>query len=1189
MDKINYPQLTKLNLFYNLVNKLVNLTSWLPNLFWDQGVKKNFMSKNLQRAASILSAVALISWLLIPSSSYIFAEGQCRAGQYNFTKTLYKGMKDPQVKDLQEMLAYCESSDIYPEKVVSGYYGSLTEAAVKRFQKKYGISPVGTFGPVTRAKANSLYGQGAQAQQPQTGATSQNQLLQQLLQQLASQNPALAALLQAFLQTQAGQQPQTPAAPTGQVSVSLSPNSPMSGSLIAGSAQVPVLVFTISNGTSGDVTLTGLTFKKVGVVSDINITNGYLAEGNNILSQFSSFSNGVMTFSGNLLTIPAGQSKEVALRLDISTGATTGQTVSFQLTNVQVSGGQVSANLPLNGGTFTVTQVNNPSLAQISGFDYSGVTSEVDAGTEGVRIFAANMNVTNSPVKLMSIRFSITGSINPATDLANLVLRIDGQNAGSVSAPDASGKVYVDLGQGFQMGTGNHTLELYADVLGTPNRKFKVEILRPYDVVALDTQYNTYIPVGTPGPTPATEITVRQGQVVMNLASDSPTGNIAKGQSNVVLLKFKIRAAGEAVRIKWLPFKLEKLGGTAWNSGNIDNYIRNVALYDDAGNQVGSTISQLGVSGACGGVGATINANDLTCSFGSPSSHINYLLPANTTRTFTLRVDVQTNFDGSGLKGSIVAPSGGFGGNNIEGQISFQGSTSQTIQGAMLTISQTPFVGSPNTSVGTQTYVRGKSNAKIASFSLSASSAEGIEVSSLTFNVNDSTSGSGANLKLQNLYVKVGNNQWGNIVSTVSTANTNYSFSGVTPFTIPAGGSVIVDVYADILQTSATGTYSSVVDLTSASAVGVVSRASQSLSGTVNGQSVVVTGSGAFSSVSVDPSNPPSKQVVLGSTNQTLANFRFTADNNEDIRITDMDVEIVAVDTSTAPATFRNVRLLDGSSVVGWGTALSGPVATTSPGLGNSSTADSVFTSSFHFATPLVVPKNQTKTYTLAADVASYTESTNSHNVQYAARLASVTAVGNDSNESVPSATTTFASIQTTLRTKLEIVSFVATKQGSVRRTNDEVGLLTLSVDPAYDAVLKRINLVFSGQPVSNAFNTATTATDTASFDVKFIDESGNILASTSTLVETGPNTGAFMAQLVFSPLREIQAGKQDKLRLIINSSGFSGSSNNNPVSLSISIDTKDDLVWSEKGGSVDLVLEPGVPGPRTTISVNYQ
>jgi hypothetical protein len=1152
MDKINYPQLTKLNLFYNLVNKLVNLTSWLPNLFWDQGVKKNFMSKNLQRAASILSAVALISWLLIPSSSYIFAEGQCRAGQYNFTKTLYKGMKDPQVKDLQEMLAYCESSDIYPEKVVSGYYGSLTEAAVKRFQKKYGISPVGTFGPVTRAKANSLYGQGAQAQQPQTGAAGQNQLLQ-----LLQQYPALAqifqqypGLLQALLQPQTGQQPQAQA-PTGQVSVSLSPNSPMSGSLISGSAQVPVLVFTISNGTSGDVTLTGLTFKKVGVVSDINITNGYLAEGNNILSQFSSFSNGVMTFSGNLLTIPAGQSKEVALRLDISTGATTGQTVSFQLTNVQVSGGQVSANLPLNGGTFTVTQVNNPSLAQILTFQYQGVTSEVDAGTEGVRIFAANMNVTNSAVKLMSIRFSITGSINPATDLANLVLRIDGQNAGSVSAPDASGKVYVDLGQGFQMGTGNHTLELYADVLGTPHRNFKVEILRPYDVVVLDTQYNTYIPVNTPGGTAQT-INVRQGQVVMNLASDSPTGNIAKGQSNVVLLKFKIRAAGEAVRIKWLPFKLEKLGGTAWNSGNIDNHIRNVALYDDAGNQVGSTISQLGVNGACGGVGATINANDLTCSFGSPSSHINYLLPANTTRTFTLRVDVQTGFGGSGLKGSIVAPSSG---NNIEGQISFQGSRSQTIQGAMLTISQTPFVGSLNTSVGTQTYVRGKSNAKIASFSLSASSAEGIEVSSLTFNVNSTPSG----LQLQNLYVKVGNNQWGNIVSTVSTNNTNYSFSGVTPFTIATGSSVIVDVYADILQTSATGTYSSVVDLTDASAVGVVSRASQSISGTVNGQDVVVTGSGAFSSVSVDPSNPPSKQIVLGSTNQTLANFRFTADKNEDIRITDMDVEIVAVDTSTAPATFRNIRLLDGSSVVGGGTALA---FSTTTNLIRSSATDTVYMSSFHFDKPLVVPKNQTKTYTLVADLPSYSDSERSHNVQYAARLASVTAVGNDSNESVPSATTTFANIQKTLKTKLKVASFnLVGSQNRGRSGSDNIAELKLVLEPpsTFNAEVRSITFRLSGSVTSSPFV------------VELLDSSGVVFATTTA-------SSGSPAVFDFSTLpqkRIVTPGQEEIYRVRLNSNLAIFDTQNSTDSFTMLIDEQD-LVWRDEGGNTDFYLDPG-------------
>jgi len=957
---------------------------------------------------------------------------------------------------------------------------------------------------------------------------------------------------------------------TGQVNVSLSPNNPTGGSLIAGAAQVPVLVFTVSNGTNGDVTVTGLTFRKVGVVSDINITNGYLSEGNNVLAQFSSFSQGVMTFSGNLVTVPAGQSKELTFRIDVSTGASTGQTVAFELTNVNVSAGQVSANLPLRGGVFTLTQVSNPSLAQIQNFNYQPVTSQVDAGTQGVRVFAATLNVVNSPVKLMSVRFSITGSINPATDLANLVLKVDGQNAGNVSAPDPSGRVYVDLGQGFQMGTGAHTLELYADVLGTPNRTFKVEILRPYDVVALDTQYNTYIPVNTPGGT-ATSILVRQGQVVMTLAPDSPTGNVAKGQANVVLLKFKMRAAGEAVRVKWLPFKIEKAGGTAWNSGNIDNHIRNVALYDDAGNQVGSTISQLGVSGACGGVAAVFGGtgNDVTCSFGSPSSNINYLLPANTERTFTLRVDIQSGTDVASLRASVLSPSaagGSFVGNNIEGQISFQTSESQTITGASLALATTPFTASQNTSVGTQTYVRGKVGARLASFSLSASSAEGIEVSSLTFNVNDGASGN--NLKLQNLKVYVGGNQWGYTVSTVNTNNQTYSFSGVNPFTIPAGGSVIVDVYADVLQTTVTGTYGAPVSLTGASAVGALSRASQTLSpASVAGQSVTIAASGNLASVTVDPSNPPAKQVVLGATNVTLGNFRFTADDKEDIAITDMDVDVVAVDNPSAPATFRNLRLMDGTQTVGYGTALT---FVTSTNVVGGSAGDAQYRSSFHFTTPLLVPKNQTKTYTLVADVASYSESQTSHNVQYVARVATTTngAVGVDSNNPITYGPTDFANRQTTLRTKLWVASFtpLGATTGRVRSASDDLAQLVLQVDPAYNAELRSITLTFSGAAV------------TSSFAVSLLDSSNNTLANTTA--------SGGVATLTLSTPRVITAGTQDTLKIRVNSSGFNNAANQSDA-LSVQIVATGDLAWREQGGSADIGLEPGaVP---LTVTVSYE
>lgn len=71
-----------------------------------------------------------------------------------FTKILYRGVKDEEVKTLQEFLK--KFPDIYPEGLVTGYFGSLTETAIKRFQAQYGIDPTGTVGPKTRQKLNEL-------------------------------------------------------------------------------------------------------------------------------------------------------------------------------------------------------------------------------------------------------------------------------------------------------------------------------------------------------------------------------------------------------------------------------------------------------------------------------------------------------------------------------------------------------------------------------------------------------------------------------------------------------------------------------------------------------------------------------------------------------------------------------------------------------------------------------------------------------------------------------------------------------------------------------------------------------------------------------------------------------------------------------------------------------------------------
>ncbi|OGF62894.1 hypothetical protein A2662_04520 [Candidatus Giovannonibacteria bacterium RIFCSPHIGHO2_01_FULL_45_33] len=76
-----------------------------------------------------------------------------------FTKTLQRGMTGDEVKELQEFLK--QFPEIYPEGLVTGYFGSLTEAAVKRLQEQNGIETVGVVGPKTRAKLNELVSGGA--------------------------------------------------------------------------------------------------------------------------------------------------------------------------------------------------------------------------------------------------------------------------------------------------------------------------------------------------------------------------------------------------------------------------------------------------------------------------------------------------------------------------------------------------------------------------------------------------------------------------------------------------------------------------------------------------------------------------------------------------------------------------------------------------------------------------------------------------------------------------------------------------------------------------------------------------------------------------------------------------------------------------------------------------------------------
>jgi hypothetical protein len=82
---------------------------------------------------------------------------------YEFAENLARGAGGKEVVELQYLLSLFP--DVYPEGLVTGYFDSLTEEAVKKFQEKHaeeilapqGLSEgTGFVGPATRAKLNEL-------------------------------------------------------------------------------------------------------------------------------------------------------------------------------------------------------------------------------------------------------------------------------------------------------------------------------------------------------------------------------------------------------------------------------------------------------------------------------------------------------------------------------------------------------------------------------------------------------------------------------------------------------------------------------------------------------------------------------------------------------------------------------------------------------------------------------------------------------------------------------------------------------------------------------------------------------------------------------------------------------------------------------------------------------------------------
>jgi len=313
---------------------------------------------------------------------------------------------------------------------------------------------------------------------------------------------------------------------------------------------------------------------------------------------------------------------------------------------------------------------------------------------------------------------------------------------------------------------------------------------------------------------------------------------------------------------------------------------------------------------------------------------------------------------------------------------------------------------------------------------------------------------------------------------------------------------VNVNVYADSLS-AASGTYSPATAITGYTGVGQISYTSINYSGSaINGQNVSFNGNPSLT-IAADSTNPPAGQITQNTPGNTLAVFRFTETSNvENVKVTQLNVVDAVASTTSVKAAFSNVKLYNGSTLLG--TAQS-PVADAS-GTG--------YIYSFTGLTNLIVPQGNSVSLTLKGDAGSYTNGSLSDNTTSTFQVATTTdstnnttaltvvARGATSNKvAVVTLTGASGNAQTTLRSTLAVSGSSVTTLPPA--SFQQIGSITFTSNAAGDNKLNTLKLTLGGAGASSTFTGTLVLKDPSGNDIVAVDGLATVTSTASSATWT--------------------------------------------------------------------------------------
>jgi hypothetical protein len=371
----------------------------------------------------------------------------------------------------------------------------------------------------------------------------------------------------------------------GSISASLASDTPAAATVPKNASSVMLAKYNFTAGTQSAL-ITGLRVRRIGVGATSDFSNVYLYDGaGNRLTTGRTInsSTNVVEFNGLNVTVAAGATVSLVLVGDFSSPSTTGGQHAFELSDaasVIISGsGTVSGSFPVRGNVFTVGTTSAGTLVVQKGT----TPTNPNIGSTDAEVSNFKLTANTNDIEVRRITLLQAGSVSNS-DLSDFKLYQGSTVVATASAVNGD-KIVLNFSPAYVISNGTtKTFSLHARIAGRSGRTIKTYVEYTTDVYAIDRLYNSgaSVDIGTSGTfdgnsTNFISVTTQGGQLTVSFNGPT-TGNVAKGQQDVVLYKFSLLSADNDLEIRNIDFHLLATNGGKLIGASGTKYFRDIKI-----------------------------------------------------------------------------------------------------------------------------------------------------------------------------------------------------------------------------------------------------------------------------------------------------------------------------------------------------------------------------------------------------------------------------------------------------------------------------------------------------------------------------------------------------------------------------------------------------------------------------------